>query len=262
MFCRVKPTLAAIVAILVLSGSLPQSVTPQTAASEGSLSIMVVGDSISLGCDSVPLGGWCSQLSSLLAERGISHTIAGHVISGWSCGSLSAGFASRFDQIQPDVVIMNCGTNDAPQNQTQKDSMGTAWRIMVEYAYTHGALILPVFIQYSNVEINNENGRWWLVPGERNANDTIYVNHLYYVNAGWFVGLADFQQIPGTWDYLNGGTDGIHPNLLGQSVYATIVYRAMQTHYGWPATVQARCGMWGHSVEYNAPDFTPCVSMT
>ena len=260
MLRRICSVLVAVIVLVSLPA--PGQAGVVVDGNPNSLSIMVVGDSISLGCDSTPLSGWCSQFSSLLTERNISHTIAGHVVSGWSCGALSAGFATRFDQIQPDVVIMNCGTNDAPQNQAQKDSMGTAWRIMVEYAYTHGALLLPVFIQYSNEEINNEHGRSWLVPGEGNANDTIYVNWLLYVNHGWFVGLADFQQIPGNWDYLNGDNDGIHPNTLGQGFYATIVYRAMQSHYGWPATVPPHCGGWGHRTIYEPPAFTPCVSMT
>lgn len=232
------------------------------AMSDTSLNIMVEGDSISLGCDSVPLAGWCAGLSGLLDDRSIQHTIAGDVHSGWSCTSLASTFKARFDQIQPDLLILNCGTNDVPNTPAAQDAMGTAWRTMVEYAHAHGALVLPVFVQYSNPEINAKNGRAWLVSGEANANDVIYRNRQYYVNyPGWFAGLADFQQVPGNWDFLNGGTDGIHPNPTGQRAYAAIVYRALKDTYGWPDTVPTPCSMWGHRDIYDPPPYIPC-SMT
>lgn len=223
---------------------------------------MVVGDSISEGCDSVPLYGWCSELSALLTARGITHTIAGRVVVGASCVTLEPGFASRFDQIQPDLVIMNCGTNDSTGTQAQLDWLGNRWRTMVEYSHTHGAMVLPVFIQYSNPEINDENNRGYLVNSEGAVNDVVYIQIQYYQAYGWFAGLADLQRIPGDWNYLNGGTDGIHPNSFGKKIYAIVFYRALQEFYGWSATVGEPCGMWAHRRIYNPPTFTDCVSMT
>jgi lysophospholipase L1-like esterase len=253
--------MATLVAISLAFALACVPITRLVNADEPPLNIMVVGDSISVGCDDAPLGGWCTMFSTLLTQNGINHTIAGHVISGYSCSGLSTGFPARFNEINPDVVIMNCGTNDAPNDTAAMNYMGEKWRTMVEYSWTHGALILPVFIQYSNREINDEVGRGWLVPGEGHANDVIYVNMQYYISAGWFVGLADLQQIPGDWNYLAGGTDGIHPNDMGKNVMATIMYRAMRGHYGWPNTVQKPCGMWGHRIEYGPPAYTACTEM-
>jgi lysophospholipase L1-like esterase len=229
-------------------------------ATEDPLKIMIVGDSISIGCSRTPMDGWCAELSTLLTQRNITHTISAHTIGGYSCSALSNGFAAAFDQNTPNVVIMNCGTNDAPNDQESKDHMGQQWRTMVEYSWTHGAHILPVFIQYSNPEINEENGRGWLLPGEGNANDVIYTNMQYYTAAGWFVGLADLQKVPGNWDYLLGGTDVIHPNPLGHHTYAAIFYRAMRTFYDWPDDVPEPCGMWGHREIYDPPAYIPCTT--
>jgi lysophospholipase L1-like esterase len=253
---------AAVLAVLLVVALAPP-VSPAAARDEAiQVSIMVVGDSISLGCDSQPLGGWCARLSALLTERGITHHIAGHVASGWSCGALAAGFAARFDAIQPDVVILNCGTNDAPSSQGARDFMGERWRTMVEYSWIHGAHILPVWVQYSNREINAKNGRAWLLSGEGAANDVVYVNMAYYSGAGWFAGIADLQRVPGDWNYLSGGADGMHPNSFGQNVYASIFYRALMGHFGWPDDVPEPCGMWGHREIYDPPNYVPCEVMS
>lgn len=242
-------------ALVVASGA--------AAVAEGQpLRILVVGDSISVGCGQEPQAGWCGEFSTLLTQRGIAHSIAGHVHSGWSCQALRADFAAAFEAADPDVVIMNCGTNDVPAGAPD-EGLGWAWRWMTEYSYTHGALILPVFIQYSNPEINQKAGRGWLLGGEANANDTIFTNRQYYVNApSFFAGLADLQQVPGDWNYLNGGTDGIHPNALGNRVYAAIFYRALRANYAWPDTVPQPCGMFGHRAIYAPPPFTACSSMS
>ena len=252
---------ARVTAIASVAAIVTLTAPPSGFSDTTPTSIMVVGDSISVGCGTVPLSGWCANLSTLLTERGIPHSIAAHALSGWSCGTLATDFPARFNAIHPTVVIMACGTNDAPQSQSAMGALGEKWRTMVEYSKTHGALILPVFIQYSDVEINEENGRSWLLSGEGNANDTIFTNMQYYASAGWFVGLADLQRVPGDLNYLNGGTDGIHPNALGHRVYASIFYRAMKDHYGWPDTVPEPCGMFGHRRIYGPPPFIPCTSM-
>jgi len=251
---------AAVLAVLLVVVVAPPA-SSAAARDVPAVSLMVVGDSISIGCDSTPLGGWCAQLSALLTERGITHSIAGYVASGWSCGALAAGFDARFDAIQPrpDVVILNCGTNDVPLTQAARDFMGEKWRTMVEYSWTHGAHILPVWVQYSDREVNEESGRPWLLPGEGAANDVIYLNMQYYISAGWFAGIADLQRVPGDWDYL---ADGIHPNGLGQRTYAAIFYRALRDYFGWPNDVSEPCGMWGHREIYSPPPFTPCEVMS
>jgi lysophospholipase L1-like esterase len=249
---------AALVALFVVAIAVASCGGPAKARPAGGpLSILVVGDSISTGCSDVPVTGWCGRLSALLSARSIEHSIAGHTVAGQSCVTLSYGFAARFDQVQPDVVILNCGTNDAPLTASAQNLVGERWRTMTEYAWTHGAHVLPVFVQYSNEEINEENGRSWLLPGEGAANDVVYVNMQYYISAGWFVGLADLQRVPGDWNYLNGGTDGIHPNEFGQNVYAIIFYRAMRGFYGWPDTVPEPRGMWGHREIYGPPSYIP-----
>lgn len=224
------------------------------------LKILVVGDSISVGCETVPLAGWCAEFSSLLSKRGVSHSIYGHVHGGWSCAALQPGFAQSFQSRDPDLVIMNCGTNDVPGSPNDP-VMGEKWRMMVEYAHIYGAKVLPVFVQYSNPEINAENGRAWLIGGEGNANDTIYNNMQYYQPYGWFAGIADLQQVPGNWDYLKGGVDGIHPSEYGNKVYAALFYRSLRGYYQWPDTVPVPCGMWGHREIYDAPQYQPCPQL-
>lgn len=238
------------------------AVTVRPVVNATPLKIMVLGDSISAGCGVHPLTGWCKEFADILDSKEIGYQISAWAISGRSCSSLQPGFKAAFDKAQPNVVVMSCGTNDVPNDGKSKEVMGAAWRTMVEYSWTHGAHVLPVFVGYSNPEINQAAGRGWLVNGEATANDVIYENMKYYQSAGWFVGLADMQIVPGDWNFLNGGTDGIHPNELGAKVMAMLYYRAMRAFYGWPDSVAVPCGMWGHRSGYGPREFVACASVT
>lgn len=224
-----------------------------TRSSNSQVRIFVVGDSISAGCGNNPPTTWCGPFDEILTTNQIPHVIGAYAIPGWSCQTLwSQGFRDSVVAFQPDLVVMNCGTNDVPNSQATKDAMGTAWRSMVEYVKTHtGAMILPALIQYSNPEIQDRYGRSWLIPGEKNANDVMYFNWQYYPS--WFAGVVDLQRVPGDYSYLNDGSDGIHPNAFGEKVYAAIFYRAVRGYYGWPDNVDEPCGMFGHWRDYGVP---------
>ena len=251
-----------ILLVVALIAGIILALAPCARADEGGevLDILVIGDSKSTSCNNPGQAtGWCTDFDTMLNTSNVSHEIHGYAVSGISCHGLQSGFAQHFDAVQPDLVILACGTNDAPNTQAAIDAMGWSWRWMVEYSFVHGAKALPVFIQYSNIDTQDRVGRHWLVIGEPIANDVIYLNMQYYLYSGWFAGIADLQRVPGTPDYLVGGNDGIHPNADGHYAYASIIYRSLREEYNWEDNISEPCGMWGHRSGYVEPSFTPCL---
>lgn len=236
---------------------------PKQASAAGGTKFLIVGDSISASCNNPGQAqGWCTDFDTILTSVGVKHEINGHATPGWSCSNLQQGFAARFDQVMPDIVIIACGTNDAPNSQAAKDQLGWAWRSMAEYSYTHGAKVLATLIQYSEREIQAKYSRSWLMTGEENANDTIYSNAYLYgaIPNSMILGFADLQKIPPTLDYLLGGSDGIHPTDIGHRVYAATYYRALAPAMGWPDAVKEPCGKYGHRPIYSEPAYIRCPS--
>jgi lysophospholipase L1-like esterase len=217
---------------------------PLPARADAPLRVGVVGDSIAGSCAD-PDGGMCAALDSLLTARGIAATFHLATVPQASCGGIIAAEAAMLAADHPDLVIIMCGTNNPTATPPDRDALGWQWRTLVEAAHGAGAKVLPALIQYSDPGINAAAGRSWLVEGEARANDTLYGQWHYYEPSGWFAGKLDLQQVPGNRDYLKGGTDGIHPNRLGQQVYAALIYRALRVYYGWPDAVPQPCGMWG-----------------
>jgi lysophospholipase L1-like esterase len=208
------------------------------------LRIGVVADSTAESC-TLPGAGICGYLDQLLTARGVAVTWHPAVVPGASCGGLVAAQASMLAAHSPHLVVILCGTNNATGSAAQRAQLGAEWRTLVEAAHVAGAMVLPALIQYSDPGISAWQGRGWLPESEARANDVLYGQWGYYDPAGWFAGKLDLQVIPGNRDYLAGGTDGIHPNSLGQQVYAVLIYRALRAHYGWPDDVPLPCGLWG-----------------
>lgn len=238
------------------------SINPMVSV-ESDLHVMVLGDSITVGCTTTPPTGWCGPLSTMLTASGIQHTITGHAVSGVDCGY----WAQRIDAIlptdQPDVVLINCGTNNDGNSPLGRERLGEQYRTILEAIHVHNPTTKAAvgLIGYSNFEIQNAQGRAWLRTSEPAVNDTIYYNVIrYYLPAGWPIVFADFQRMPGTSDYLNGGSDGIHPNsALGHKTMAAIWYRSLVAPLGLMDNVPEPCGMWGHRPTYQEPEFISCT---
>jgi lysophospholipase L1-like esterase len=260
---RIKLTsVAATVATGLALVVVPPRAEPVPAAAT-TISIGVIGDSITTPC-ATPGGGYCGKLQALLAANGVVAVFHVAAVSGASCGGLIGPAKTMLTQ-RPQLVIIACGTNNDTSTTSARDALGAQWRTLVEASHVAGAKVLPTFIQYSNPEIQRAQGRAWLIDSQPRVNDVIYSNLHYYQPYGWFAGLLDLQQIPGNWDYLAGGADGIHPNAFGEQVEAMLIYRALRGHYGWPDTVPQPCGMWGHRPDLSYLryiTYTPCAGVT
>jgi lysophospholipase L1-like esterase len=249
------------------AGLLAVCVAAVPARADAPIRILTLGDSITAQCGATPPAGYCGPLGQLLDQAGVPHVFVSEAVSGTDCGYTASNIHTFLTRDLPspspnDVVLVECGTNNVPgtAGSPSANALGTQWRTIVEAVHGYGVRLGVSFIYYSSP--NNISAFHASLPSdEANANDEIYRNLMLYP-AGWFTGVADFQALPGTRDYLL--DDGMHPNSLGYQRMAQIWYRSLSATMGWPA-IPAPCGMWGARptppTVYVAPaPFAACVA--
>lgn len=234
----------------------------KVAISPDPLVIMTLGDSITLG------GNWQAELCRLmLQDAGVTCDIRNVSVNGSSCTYWPSRINNLLNIHHPHVVTLFCGTNDNGNNATTLSNMGTAFRMTVEATYTFQAnpriAILPAWIQYSDVLTLPQNLQY-LTSSEPQVNDELYRNMQYYAPAGWFpAGIADFQQIPGTAQFMDEdcpGCAGIHPNDRGYKAMGRIVYDRLASAYGWPPSSELPlCNMYGHRLGIGPAPYIHCA---
>jgi lysophospholipase L1-like esterase len=214
--------------------------------------VLTLGDSITAA------GGWQSELSRLCALVGVTLDVRNVAVPGKRTDYWPDKIAALLTQHDPDLVTLFSGTNDDPYDPIYGEPK-TAWsfRSVVEAVHGYRPANPPKLavglIQYSDPLIAPD----WLLRNEPMTNDTLWTQMQHYLPQGWFVGIANFQQIPSTADYLDAG--GIHPNAFGYRTMGRIVYDAIHDGMGWPACSEPPlCGMHGHRKGYPRPAYTPC----
>jgi len=191
------------------------------------LRVLTLGDSITAS------GGWQAELSRLCAQVGVTLDVRNVAVGGTRTSYWPDKIAGLLTNHDPGLVTLFSGTNDDP-NEYVYGEPATAWsfRYVVEQAYGYRPAdpvrIAPALVQYSNPSVAPA----WLLRNERITNDTLWTQMKLYLPHGWFAGIADFQQIPSTSEYLDQG--GIHPTALGYQTMGRIVYQSIAAGMGWP----------------------------
>jgi lysophospholipase L1-like esterase len=230
------------------------------------LVITPVGDSISAHClDAQPWdpttgqGGYCATLAAELDAAGVAYSFAtagsgstpGSAVAGVGCSYWASHIHDVLVADNPDLVILDCGTNDNVSSGNTA-TFETNWRSIVDQIHAYRPAdpvkVVAVFVQYSNPDVSLALGRTWLTASEPNINDAIYRNR---ARADL---LADLQSIPpslglytiGCTTLLLASCDGIHPTALGAQRMAQLIYRGIEGGMGWPDVVPQPCDMTGH----------------
>lgn len=232
-------------------------------AGTGPVRIMAVGDSITEALN-VGGGGYRTKLGQLLTAAGVPHEFYTVARGGYRCGDLTPLVATALQTYHPDLVLLNCGTNNAangPGNWAFRVEYLTMWNtILNAYVDTR---IVPSWIQYSAYTGHNDVVSW--LPGnEATINDVIYsVSQWRPVGTRTFWPAADFQQIPA--GYLDAG--GIHPTQAGYDIMAYRWYVALradpifQAQWNLPE-IPTPCGLVGHRPDINTtPGYRPCETV-
>lgn len=191
----------------------PPSLKPSMAPRP--MKIMTGFDSITAGANGLPTDSYRDELSVLLHEAGKAHTFHVTALPGSRCTYWVEQMPALLALHNPDVVLINCGTNDPAFTVADRELLGQSYRQIVEAIHTHNphARILMSLLQISRVD---PGGPAWLPDNEIRVNEVIAFNADYYLPY-WDVGLVDFSLIPAT---VENNPDGVHPSPIGELKYA------------------------------------------
>jgi hypothetical protein len=211
---------------------------------------MTMGDSITLAAES---GGesYRAELGRLLDQAGVAHrfVIAAH--GGWGCRDWVPLAQNLVATERPDVVLLNCGTNDGglPDFEGQYYWLinnllsGNGW----------GTRVMPSWVMYSAVPP----GAAWLRDSEPRANDAIYrvIVPSVWKAQGRVVNFANTGAIPEA--YLDSG--GVHPTTAGYTAMGRLWFEALRPVYGLPDIAPKTCGLTGRRPGGLTPAYLPCT---
>lgn len=251
-------------AVAGIMAAVTWSLTPPArTADPAPVKILTIGDSITHN-GTVPAvtsfgPAYRTELSRLLGLANVAHVYEVSAWPGQSCAYIANELPAQMAAYTPDLVILSCGTNDAP------GTTESAYRSILATLGTTPAVIS--WIGYIDPRIAPQAP--WLLPNQRAANDAIYRARFFTPAAT--PPVADFQVIPGDAEHLvpyNGTTpDGIHPTARGYKAMAHIVYAKAAPLMGWPSLAALGeppvCGLRGNWHQYPEPlpsrDYQECT---
>ena len=129
------------------NASSPETQTlkdPGTTSTQGR--ILVIGDSLSAEYGLSQGSGWVSHIAERLRSQGTGYQIHNSSISGDTTSGGVTRLSSELDRVQPDIVIIELGSNDALRGlplDMAKNNLAT----MIEQAQAFGARVLLLGMQ-------------------------------------------------------------------------------------------------------------------
>lgn len=250
---RLLAALAALV--LVLTAAAPIGTAAATVSALPPLRILTLGDSITEG---PTLGAYRGELGRLLDLAGVDHVWIVAAEGGIGCGGWVSRATGLVQQHTPDLVLLNCGTNDGAQASAAY-WMQLSQRTLITnlLAGSPTVKVVPAWITYASIGgyPYPDKAPAWLADTIPVANDSLYT--VLYGSGGLHgprvPTQVDLQGIPS--QYLDAG--GIHPTPSGHIVAGRLWYRALRVVYGWPDLVPEPCGLDGHRPGWGTPTVVP-----
>lgn len=221
----------------------PTVIEPSPVPSLAPIVVMSVGDSLTEGTDlatkGTVLASYRPELSRLMALTGQPHTWVIQAQGGTKCSYWAARMGSLIDTYHPDLVLLNCGTNDTPSDSTEAD-----YATMLAAAASRHTLLIASLIgrPYMGSLVNQT--RPWIEGWMDATNDAIRRALAAYPS----VPYASMLRVPNTPEWLT--DDGIHITPRAEAAWAWLFFLAAQAAMHWltPAQlhVSEMCGLSGH----------------
>lgn len=193
-------------------------------------------------CDSISAAGqYQVEISRILTLEGVPHQFFNASVGGTGVEYWAVNTTAAMNTYEPDLVLLNCGTNDTWTVANNVTSFEEKYRTVVEAILnwrTPNRVKLGVaFIQYGTPPADQT-----FLNRQPSVNDAIYRQLGYYGNL--ITGIADFQRIPPNALYQD--HTGYHPTPRGYKAMGRIWYDAVRAGMGWPvASEPPICGMDG-----------------
>jgi acyl-CoA thioesterase I len=238
-----KPTTAAapaaVTATIVPRKSIPPSPSPSPTAAP--ILLMSVGDSLTEGHgpNGTITDSYRPELSRLMRLAGVPHTWNIQAVGGTKCSYWAARMASLIDTYHPAVIFLDCGTNDAPTDNTEADYR----TILAAVAARPNTKIVASLIGIPDMKSPTNTVRPYIIDWMHGTNLAIKRALASYPA----VPVADMQRVPANPEWLQ--PDGIHLTPRSEAAYAQLFYQAAQPSRGWLSLTQMHiheiCGLNG-----------------
>jgi lysophospholipase L1-like esterase len=267
---------AGVVALLVMlaGGVLPGGARAEAvecpAPAAAPKVILTIGDSITEGAtmQGSVSPSYRAELGRLLDAACIPHTMVSAALGGTTCGYWSSRIAGLMATHHPDVVLINCGTNNRLDNASADTiaAFEATYRGLFDVVMDSDPNVLawPAWVQYSagrpSTGCTTPPGPSpsWLPASEAKVNDAIYRSIRVHAEAGDRIpGWIDYQAIPE--GYLD--QCGVHPTAGGYDVMGRIAYNAIAPYLVTVPTAELPCGLTGRRPGGQVPDWVPCQQM-
>lgn len=214
------------------------AVSSSSRADPSPLKILTLCDSISQG---PPAETYQAELSRLLTDNGIPNVVIPGGVGGSGVEYWATHAAAVMNQYQPDLVLLDCGTNDTWTVTNSVANFQTKYRITVE-AILNWRTPNRVKLGQSYIGYGTYPATQSFIDGEPLVN--LALNSQIPIYSSFTQGVANFQVIPPNNLYIK--PDGIHPTVRGYKAMARIWYDAMAAGMGWPVSQEPPlCGMDG-----------------
>lgn len=232
------PAIATAVALL---SPIPQPEPPPvytTPPQLPAITVLSVGDSLTVGTDGGPTASYRGELSRLMTRTGQPHAWRVEAMGGSTCAHWADWLDTLITRHHPDVIFLNCGTNDTPESATEAD-----YRRILATAQARGVQLVASTIGYPDMGSPTNAVRPWI-------DDWMHETNLAITRA-----LADYPQVPvarmsrvpADPEWLQG--DGVHLLPRAEAAYGQLFYQAVAPARGWRTLAQMRmvgmCGLKG-----------------
>lgn len=194
--------------------------------------LLALGDSQNLG------DAYRPELDRLMSRAGQPRTWVVNAAPGSKCSWWVPLIDSLIIAHDPDIILLNCGTNDTPTDATEAD-----YRAILTRAAARGVQVVASLIGRPYMGSVENVVRPWIDEWMYGTNQAIKRALADFP----FVPVADLQSIPATPEWLN--PDGIHFGPRAYVAGAQLFYEAARPLRGWSSMAVMRvsmvCGLSG-----------------
>lgn len=201
--------------------------------------LMSIGDSITFGTDGSVTASYRGEVSRILRLTGQPHEWIVQAAPGSKCSWWTSRIDGLITTYHPDMIFLNCGTNDTPADQTEADY----WSILT-IAGARGVPVVASLIGRPDMRSPTNTVRPWIkdwMQGTREA--------LQRALSGFpGVPYADVGLVPANPEWLQ--PDGIHWSARMEAAVGQLFYEAARLLWvGWKTLAQLgvikMCGLSG-----------------
>ena len=200
---------------------------------------LAVGDSLTWGADGGTTASYRLELSRLWNRTGQPHTWKVAAMPGTTCHHWALNIAAAITLHHPDVIFLDCGTNDTGPAATETD-----YRTILATANTAGVQVIAAYIGIPDMRSPTNTIRPAIADTMHQTNLAIGRALTYHPGTP----VADMQRIPADPEWLQ--ADGIHLTARAEAAYGQLFYQAGAGSRGWKTFPQLgiseMCGLSGN----------------